>query len=1642
MLASHYLFETALKKCVGDISAELAQEVVKRPDDFAEAEQTGTMRNVFDSFPRRSAQYCSVVSTLADLAGYAARDILKFLAHTCAVVFSGKKCSVFAELAAIDFPEPVRSGPVKTQYVKFFELIFISDLVCIILARHGLPENLSFLVQCGLMICASQPSDAGTISLVLEQWSVVFSMISLTKPAVLLEMLPQFIINKPDMFFAIMKFVRLDALECPADDLLDIMEMHVKRAKQRKTVSSVMLSSLASFLMTYQGSPERLNEFMETALKYCWDVNVGPGALDLVVSLIPRMQWSKEKAMEFYEKVFPMAQTEKGITTAAKALRSLMCGTRMRAEWLFWVWGPEARENEFEFLEWAGDDDYISIFVKYFLHSSYYRVCPNLLKDIIVHLASIDFDEFLERLLPAFVGGIEKNTDRFMCFISIVPMINDPKFLKIPRTKTLTAEKIQKFNESLGSTAASVLARETGLIRKFDFTSDQLETHRQEMSQATVFVGKTLENWEVYAGIPVETIVNKGSGPCASPSNQSLKIMKIMPFLLSSELFQRPELMDSVIILAASADSSMSQPAYRLAQTNLKRPEHQRHIMQQLVNMIDLCNKQAIALVCLQLIVEGLKDMEPTTPDNEDEFEYSIEFAGFLALTNEHPLIRIVGFELLKKANLLLKNRGFYSQIETNTQAIESNAKHNMLMHKLPKHPGNYGYYDDDLDIQSVLKSTYQIPWLYFLAEFGHILLATNYRPILTRIIGLARSFADDPALSRHARSCRQGLFVVFFSTCYIEGNLDKSAFGYTNNAMFSADAPDSYSEVLKSIIARESGRKDLLVAIRHVHYTLVRMVIECYPFKESSLETSLSVLFDLLKAVEGNKQIKRQIFSSVLDLILPMLEQFSAMELNLACGKFCPKCRFSRLSRDSEQLILVFLSVILMWLEKRKGANWFVSPPLVFFILNWASMKVSSERERIQTYARVSLVSLLEICSCCVPGTPQDRELNAKILLACAKIESRGFKVLKPLLLNNIESLLEEALTMCITQKSSIAGLFFDAIYKLLPALEKKAEVNELKHTTILPMRLIGKFFLVGLVGLKTGSALAKHFLLTFMSFYATSIDCKTKEALEMELSTQDIVDLLPKHFVGVTEFVVAVALDCLKDPKFRGTVTVIVEIMKRCIKHLQMVPHQYLCNCTELSITTDQFLETLGSLTSAKANTHDFDRMVDLWALLLEKPEHHDFVLSFLGRIPCDTENEFNVNTAVALFSLLMDRHPSLIIERVTQRCSFEFYAHVVFETKSPFDREFWIVPVLSRAVNYHKESVMPHIFKIVQFALLFHVNQTQTLLKRVSKSLSVPYRRNTLNSCMIVRVFQEHIEMESNRELINKWALEAMKWVIGSRDLKLSHTSLLILNNLNYEISDADVTDLLMGICKSTSYFLKQWSPGSQLENDFINETFKVFDRHFVGHEQISLNYINSFIEFVVSVDVYFRNMLLLYSKCLRSDVTRSQALNSMVDALRPSLNELEVDSQARKTLKRFLDVYHMEDLQLVWQVLSKTNEGDDKLDISSISPIDMSHALSHYARMVETASVDLKRRILKVSTLIVRNFTSTKNEELDKQALRLIFRAATQLLPGSKEALDFVLAVAENDPLIPNTPLVENLDWNVAVDKAIANLPSVA
>lgn len=1067
--------------------------------------------------------------------------------------------------------------------------------------------------------------------------------------------------------------------------------------------------------------------------------------------------------------------------------------------------------------------------------------------------------------------------------------------------------------------------------------------------------------------------------------------------------------------------------------------------------------------------------------------------------------------------------------------AISSNVKHNIFLQKFPKRPGHPKYPDDELALSTALNSRYQMPWLFFLAELGRVAVSANYAPILSGIHKSCHEFSK-----KRSRDFDLGLLVLFFATCTSQSHIDKSFHFYeipvATNTIVTSFEQDLSTAVASIITSRKPDMLNVLVtAMKHANYTIVPMLLRLLA---SLLPVSLEwlpSLYMILCSIEANNALKQAVFSHVGALLMPCIELFKWSRINP-----------STLSTDMEDILLSFLTCVVLWLDVDDYAlelsKWSSSSgwKLFMFVASWSfpstKQKPVRNLDSVHLYAAAALESILST-GAVFQNAPQFAIPTDGTIRSLAKCNRRGYDVLKPLLQNN-RKFLGTFISNCFNRKPAGADFFFDAIYHVVKYNHELLRAKQ-PCSSDLWRTSAGSLFLLGLFRLKTGSLLASDFLKEFILFYAELIGYTDDLTEDLENQPIDAVPVL--HFMTVAEDVVAAALKQMTNERFRGTVKVLVDIVTPWLGLFRMLPGQGTCvpglESVVGRLTPKDFLDTLMQITEKKKDEHDFQRMVDLWATLLSIPDHRVFVPVFI--LECR-----DVVTRRMLMDKLLPTFPVLIIELLAERCKFAYFAYVSYQMSKDFEQAIWFVPVIMRALKHNMDHCVRELYRFIHFALLFHANQTQSLLKRLCKCLNIPYSRRTLSAGSvreIVKVFQERLtETDRLRSLtpprpftpesspesdyegedlendekkhkvqdpIKKWAREAMRWAIGCKNLKIAHLSLVILNALDgyqHKLPFEEQQDLLRGLCKSTANFLSTCEPKDSLTLDYINETFRVFQTHFVGNEEFALEYIRAYLSFVVSVDAYLDQMIPLYKMCRESLKTRDEALKDLLPALQSSFNELELNSQAHKAFIEFwTDLENSAasetsnpwsvDLNFVKAALERTdrsfrNEGDEEL-IKNATGEQRNRALYHYSLMVQTASIDLKKRIFVLSSMIlvqteeerkhsqkvdqarshVRHHdelppTSTRDvisresgispriseervgvdgntmsaRDLNTQALVVIFNAAVQMLPSMRQAVEFMKVLSAIDPLIATVPIIDEMDWKEDVTKVVTKL----
>ena len=396
--------------------------------------------------------------------------------------------------------------------------------------------------------------------------------------------------------------------------------------------------------------------------------------------------------------------------------------------------------------------------------------------------------------------------------------------------------------------------------------------------------------------------------------------------------------------------------------------------------------------------------------------------------------------------------------------------------------------------------------------------------------------------------------------------------------------------------------------------------------------------------------------------------------------------------------------------------------------------------------------------------------------------------------------------------------------------------------------------------------------------------------------------------------------------------------------------------------------------------------------------------------------------------------------------------------------------------KALKNHEDSIISYLPYLIQFALLFHSDLSQSLLKRLSKIMKLSYTNGTLSTKSIKSLifqFQNKLKMYDKNKIFNGkdpidiWANEAMKWAIGSRTLKYSSTSLIILKHLEYSIDQETTKVLLNGVLKSMNYFLKN-SLNSEKDKynnpiyDYIDETFNLFIRHFKGNETLCLNYVETFFDFAVSLDVYFSQIIPLYMMCLESPVTESAAKCCYIKALRTCFSKLEVDVKAKSMFYKFFEHNQSIELKFINYALKKTNP---KLDseitniLNSCNIETINNIIENYSLMICDGSNNLKKRIFlltgkilnRYSKIILKKENNEQNKKditdsydynsdkyaLNKNALVVIFDEATSYFANMKESFFFVKELSKVDPNLPFKPM-EEMKWSEIVTPIISHL----
>ena len=1645
---------------------------------------------IFEDFPRDDSEYAQIITNLATISASASKskpiviDLCKSLLNTLS---NSNSYRSFAE-TLIQNTSGIASKEKINQFTKYFQLIFYTDCIFAIADNAQKFKGVKYVVKTAYTLAARTTEDKIASQTCLPQWAVIMSILSKTHLNFIYEQFSNMAINKPENYFILMRYIRLESDPTVSRDFAEIMLDYINRTQRRRMLTSVMLSSVSTMLLTLNDNQDLLAKYFNIAKNKMDDPKLKYGAIELYCALYPRLNSDDEEIRDFYDKkVFPLSNDPSGFRVVVRTFYYLLVGSEVDTDWLFWFWGPEPRSNELLKIKRVTKKqlNLTKEFMTSIFKSTYFTTCSNELRDILVFLAKQDFAGFCNTVVAPFLQTEDNNI--FSVFLSTLPIIEEEK--------EIDANLLLEFNKKV----APVIQDKLSKIVK-DHTAYGIEEH-VSLSEAEKAVQNIFQKWgccnQLFISSKVEPLTNDKQG---EKNDYLEQLLEVIPYFLDQTDINNWAF--PLIQLAACGTSSISNPATKIIKQNLDDAEFYVNLCNLINDMITIEQKPEIIWVCLDLLKYAADGQEPKEDNTYDVLFDKLEFTAFISLASSHPEVRKKAFELLGSVNILQRNSGIMSQITRNISSIESNVKHSILYTKFNSRPDSQENKEPGhLLLQDALLSPYLQPWLYFLSEFSRML--NNYQYMIEYLIKFIRLNGKD--LVTEYNHLTLGIYVILLSAC----SNPEYATSEQNETSDNLEKPQHYlsfdhiKDIVNTLINPRNNASSPSLNVCSTGQPLYSALYYCNP----------TIVPEIFKHLAQLSKLTEE-FIRVSCILLRSVDELPAIKL--ACfdnvNTITNNVQILTKYKQKPELLLAYLSTLSLNMdtdlfvtktENRKKTEIFS------FLAETLKQTIQQSQQNTKTLIvkkptninEVKDPKSMSICyyiSYALDELLQDKpQLDAQMIAQNFEefldylnwSEVHGYNILSPLCEANLNIFLQSYIKRSFKQEQDVSDSFFSALSNAILNILSANEENDFKNIIF---KNIDRILLIGIYKSKTGSTNAVELVTKLANAYAQEFFKRVVVYLEERFKNGHINDVLAQTFLKRSETFVLNALNLMLDKEFAGSIRQMCEIIKPWINNFRILPNSSSCvpniNSVVNRMTPSLFLELLTKLTS-NCKKQDFESICDIWSLLLNKQEHEDAITNYLTEIP-NPENEPDLKTNIFLY--LLTKHDNIITVALCSRCKFSFYAYIQYQENRDIDSEMWFVPVIRKAVK--RCCMNEYLPSILQFALIFHGNQTQDLLKTLCKKAKIEYSKRTLSVDEIRRFVDHFIDklLENDQESIDRWIAEATRWVVGSKSIHNAYISLVILNEIEKHHKSSSSKNLFYGIYRSVCFFLKDVNDQKTICN-YINETFALFINHFEGNEEISFQYLKIYFDFVVSVDAYFDNMIPLYKKCKDSDVTKEESSQYLLSAIKPIFNELESDSNAMKTFEDITAEDDLIDIKYVNAVIHQLNDDDNANLLEMIKKStsnERSRALGHYSFMLLSASTDLKRRIFIVSTKILQAILQERDDiqnifrsgkaspensskvstlsttsqlvseatvsteftqdilnrikaDINKIAIFSIFKAALSKFATMQEAVQFICEVAKFDPYIATTQVVEDYSknrWNKAIEIVISELNS--
>lgn len=465
---------------------------------------------------------------------------------------------------------------------------------------------------------------------------------------------------------------------------------------------------------------------------------------------------------------------------------------------------------------------------------------------------------------------------------------------------------------------------------------------------------------------------------------------------------------------------------------------------------------------------------------------------------------------------------------------------------------------------------------------------------------------------------------------------------------------------------------------------------------------------------------------------------------------------------------------------------------------------------------------------------------------------------------------------------------------------------------------------------------------------------------------------------------------------------------------------------------------VDILNKIISLTNNYKDNTVIYQVWANIFKKDDQELFNYSI---------EKIEKNTNLLLY--LLPKNTTLVLDYIVEKTRFAYNSYCMFQGIELNLREH--SDVLVKALQELPHCINERFTYIVNYYLLFYDDVICNILESIL-DVNIPNTLTVDSIEKIVKAFEKKMQYST---YVYTWIYESKMWLLTSKDIRITTTSLIIFNSLysNNSYRCTDFSVIVEGITRTVFYFANDINVDKDSLTYLIDQTFRFFTIFFQNNDIISYNYVISFYDFTIKTNAQFNNILPLFELFISSKHISMEDSLKLLPLVRPLYREIETDNDLYSVIKSLYTRFQIEEFHFIIVVLHKLDVYELGELIKKLSFTQLNNILYAYSSMIDDSSSILKKNIIKVSTLILRHTfdviklsqngrrnANTDNNfianNIQSESYAKIFNFALNNFAKFQEAIEF-LSLSSIDPYINQVIVKISIFDQVAVKKELTN-----